>query len=320
MTDAIAHHYETIFDHYAETPNKPNEGIAIWVSGFFGSGKSSFAKMLGLALEDREIAGTRASVRFGAKTNTKIQVLLRQITEKIPTHAVIFDVSTDRGIRSGNQTLTEIMYRLFLRSLGYAKDLDLAELEIGLEADGRLDEFMLAFEKVTNGKQWNDRKGLVAFALSEASAAMHVIDPEIYARSDSWADASKLRADITPGTLAKRVTELIARRKPGHAVMFVVDEVGQFVAHDVQKMLDLQAIVQQLGVEGRGKHWITVTSQEKLGELVGGLDDTQDRAGAPDGPLSVTGPSRAVRHLGGDEQASAREERGSAGRARRAVR
>jgi hypothetical protein len=55
--------------------------------------------------------------------------------------------------------------------------------------------------------------------------------------------------------------------------MFVVDEVGQFVARDVQKMLDLQAIVQQLGVKGRGKHWVVVTSQEKLGELVSGLDD-----------------------------------------------
>jgi hypothetical protein len=50
--------------------------------------------------------------------------------------------------------------------------------------------------------------------------------------------------------------------------MFVVDEVGQFVARDVQKMLDLQAVVQNLGVKGRGKHWVVVTSQEKLGELV----------------------------------------------------
>ena len=56
-------------------------------------------------------------------------------------------------------------------------------------------------------------------------------------------------------------------------MIFVVDEVGQFVARDVKKMLDLQAIVQQLGIDGRGKHWLTVTSQEKLGELVGGLDD-----------------------------------------------
>ena len=65
-------------------------------------------------------------------------MLLKAITEKIPTHAVIFDVSTDRGIRSGNQTLTEIMYGLFLQSLGYAKDLDLSELEIGLEEKGQL--------------------------------------------------------------------------------------------------------------------------------------------------------------------------------------
>jgi hypothetical protein len=55
--------------------------------------------------------------------------------------------------------------------------------------------------------------------------------------------------------------------------MFVIDEVGQFVARDVQKMLDLQAVVQNLGVKGRGKHWVVVTSQEKLGELVSGLDD-----------------------------------------------
>ncbi|MFY9976566.1 MAG: BREX system P-loop protein BrxC, partial [Chromatiaceae bacterium] len=57
------------------------------------------------------------------------------------------------------------------------------------------------------------------------------------------------------------------------SLLFVVDEVGQFVARDVQKMLDLQAVVQNLGRIGRGKMWVVVTSQEKLTELVGGLDD-----------------------------------------------
>src|SRR5262249_22981616 len=70
-----------------------------------------------------------------------------------------------------------------------------------------------------------------------------------------------------------RANELMKRRRPGQTLMFVVDEVGQFVARDVQKMLDLQAIVQTLGVKGRGKHWVVVTSQEQLGELVSGLDD-----------------------------------------------
>jgi hypothetical protein len=73
---------------------------------------------------------------------------------------------------------------------------------------------------------------------------MHSLDPTTTRMADSWVKAVKNKADITPGKLAERATELMKRRKPGHTLMFVVDEVGQFVARDVQKMLDLQAIVQ----------------------------------------------------------------------------
>lgn len=273
VTDAIRTHYTGIFETYRETPNKPHEGIAIWVSGFFGSGKSSFAKMLGLSVANRTVAGESAAERFAERAgDKKLQVLLKAINEQIPTHAVIFDVSTDRGIRSGNQTLTEIMYGLFLQSLGYAKDLDLSELEIGLEEKGQLARFEEEYKRLFK-KDWATEKGKVAFALSEASRVLHSLDPDTYPMADSWVKAVKNKADITPGKLAERVGELMKRRKPGLSLMFVVDEVGQFVARDVQKMLDLQAIVQSLGVKGRGKHWVVVTSQEKLGELVSGLDD-----------------------------------------------
>jgi hypothetical protein len=273
VTEAIRSHYTNIFDAYRETPNKPHEGIAIWVSGFFGSGKSSFAKMLGLSIENRKITGESAGDRFAQRAgDKKLQVLLKAINEKIPTHAVIFDVSTDRGIRSGNQTLTEIMYGLFLQSLGYAKDLDLSELEIVLEEKGQLQRFEDEYRRLFN-KEWTAEKGKVAFALSEASRVLHSLDPNTYPMADSWVKAVKNKADISPGKLAERANELMKRRRPGESLMFVVDEVGQFVARDVQKMLDLQAVVQSLGVKGRGKHWIVVTSQEKLGELVSGLDD-----------------------------------------------
>jgi len=278
VTHAISRYYSEIFERYSETPNKPHEGIAIWVSGFFGSGKSSFAKMLGLSIENRPIAGKSAAERFGRRTgDKKLQVLLKAIAEKIPTHAVIFDVSTDRGIRSGNQTLTEIMYGLFLQSLGYAKDLDLSELEIALESEGRLSQFEDTYRTRFN-KDWNADKGLLAFSLGRASEVMHLMEPKTYPAADSWVKGIKQRADITPGKLAERATELIKRRGTTadgrvKTLMFVIDEVGQFVARDVQKMLDLQAVVQNLGVKGRGKHWIVVTSQEKLGDLVSGLDD-----------------------------------------------
>lgn len=281
VTSTIRDHFREILESYHETPNKPHEGIGIWASGFFGSGKSGFVKILALALQNRTIQGESAAdliaqrVLHGGGTSTAsqtIQVLLKQIGEQIPTDAVVFDVSTDRGIKSGNQMLTEIMYRLFLKSLGYANDLDLAELEIILEQKGQLEGFVAKYREMFD-QDWDDNKDLISFSLGEASAVMHALYPERYAAQDSWIQAVQDRADINPGRLAERCQELMMRRRPNRHLVFVIDEVGQFVSKDVQKMLDLQAIIQSMGRVGRGKMWVIVTSQEKLTELVGGLDD-----------------------------------------------
>ncbi len=275
VTDAIRRHLHEIINAYWDAKNKPHEGVGIWVSGFFGSGKSSFAKMLGLALENRTIQGQGAAELIARRTGDKrIEVLLKNIEEHIPSDAVVFDVSTDRGIRSGSQKITEIMYRQLLQRLGYAKDLDLAELEITLEGDGRLGAFTEHFKK-TYGRDWDYRKNQFAMALQEASRVMHDLDPHTFTTPNSWVVATKDRSDISPGLLAERCLLLLERRRPGRNLVFVIDEVGQFVSRDVQKILDLQAVVQNLGRVGRGKLWLIVTSQEKLGELVGGLDGTQ---------------------------------------------
>jgi Family of unknown function (DUF6079) len=273
VTDSILDHYREIFLKYWETKNKPHEGIGIWVSGFFGSGKSSFAKMLGMALQNRDVLGESAADLFGKRTgDNETQVLLKQITEHIPTDAVIFDVSTDRGIKSGNQTITEIMYKLFLKNFGYAEDLDLAELEISLEEAEELDRFKEAYE-AKHKEPWDKGKNKISFALVKASVVMHQLDPSTYTEPDSWVQAAKDKADITPGKLAERCRDLMHRRRESKNLVFVVDEVGQFVSRDVQKMLDLQGVVQNLGRISRGKSWLVVTSQEKLAELVSGLDD-----------------------------------------------
>ncbi|WPL19896.1 hypothetical protein Thiowin_05045 [Thiorhodovibrio winogradskyi] len=273
VTDAIRTNFRNILRKYWETKNNPHEGIGIWVSGFFGSGKSSFAKMLGLALQNRAVLGDSAAELIGKRTgDNEIHVLLKQISEQIPTDAVIFDVSTDRGIRSGNQSITEIMYRLFLKHLGYAEDLDLAELEITLEQKGELDAFKAAYQQEFD-QDWDENKDLIAFSLGEASAVMHKLYPNRYATPDSWVQAAQDKADITAGKLAERCRDLMQRRRQRQNLVFVIDEVGQFVSRDVQKMLDLQGVVQSLGRISRGKSWLIVTSQEKLTELVSGLDD-----------------------------------------------
>ena len=119
MTDSILDHFLRVLERYQETPANPHEGIGVWVSGFFGSGKSSFAKLLGLALANREILHEGAAARLAGRRpdSKKLQVILKQIAEKIPADAVIFDVSTPlmqqvygfynkRGVAHRGQTQT----------------------------------------------------------------------------------------------------------------------------------------------------------------------------------------------------------------------
>lgn len=271
-TDAIQSSFIKLLDRYLETPNKRHEGIGIWVSGFFGSGKSSFAKYLGFGVENRLLEGQGASTLLAERfKDPKASLLLHNIAERIPTHVVIFDVSTERSIKAG-QPLTEITYKALLKSLGYAQHLDLAELEIAEEVGGRLEAFKATYHELY-GEDWDNSKHLVSRAMGRASAVMSKLEPQTYPEPGSWVTSTRAQADLNTKLFAARCESLMAQRAPGKALMFVIDEVGQFVSKDVQKMLDLQAIVQELGRVGRGRFWIVATSQEKLTEMVSGLDD-----------------------------------------------
>ena len=280
-TDYLKEQYARLFDEIASGPASPREGIGIWISGFFGSGKSLFAKILGYTVAARKVGAKTASEIFKVKLNNpKITALIDSINSRIPFHPIIFDVSMDRGVRLANERLTEIIYKALLRELGYSEDFDLAELEITLEGDGKLNAFMQRFQEMYH-QPWEKRR-LLGLAINEAGAVLHGLEPATYPTADSYAiSVGSGRADIDPNKLAKRAYELTERRRPGHALIFIIDEVGQYVSRSVDKMLDLQAIVQSLGVESKNRveHkqavspcWIVVTSQEKLDEVVNALD------------------------------------------------
>jgi hypothetical protein len=284
VTPRIAEQYASLLKAIAESKSDPHEGIGVWISGFFGSGKSSFAKNLGYVLANREVLGRRASDLFKHQVaDDQVASLVDFINEAIPFEPIMFDVSVDRAVRNTSQRIAEVMYTVLLRELGYAEDYDLAELEIDLEGAGRLDEFTQRCQ-ATYGEEWGRvRKGAQKF--NRASAILHQIDPATYPAADSWAQALTGRtADISVKLLVERTFELAARRRPGKAVIFIVDEVGQYVARSADKILDLQAVVREFGPVGRNlvrAHravapvWVVVTAQEKLDEVVSAIDSTR---------------------------------------------
>lgn len=292
FTQSLQTHFKTLLHEILTGSQKPREGIGVWISGFFGSGKSLFAKMLAYVIENRMLLGKPASGRFldevkGQLSDDEIQNLLIAINTQLPFKAIIFDVSMDRGTRSGNERITEILYRKLLEELGYPTDFDLAALEIKLELDGRLPAFIEKFRELGHG-DWDTEKELAP--LNEASATLCALAPDTYPNADSWSNTigKAGRADITPNDLAQRAFELAARRLPGKGLVFIVDEVGQYVARSEDKMLDLQAVVQAFGKEGKNRAekreivspaWIIVTAQEKLNEVVSSLDSKRIELG-----------------------------------------
>ena len=151
-TNRIKEHYKDLLEAIAGAPSEPSEGIGIWISGFFGSGKSSFAKNLGYVLSNPQVLGHSYSELFKDQLDHKrISDLAQFINTRIPTEVVMFDISKAKEVRRGDEKIAEVIYRRLLSHLGYAEDYDIAELEIELEEDGQLKEFRELSKKV-NGK------------------------------------------------------------------------------------------------------------------------------------------------------------------------
>lgn len=281
VTDRLAYEYRQLLAAIADAPSEPHEGIGVWVSGFFGSGKSSFIKNLGYALANREVLGRSASELFKTQiSDRRANEFLDFINRQLPTEVIMFDVSVDRAVRRSSERIAEIMYTVLLRELGYAQDYDIAELEIELEGEQQLEKFTALCHEIY-GMEWERiRKG--AQKISRASAILNQLDPGTYPSPEAWSQSLRDKsADITVGEFVKRAFELTARRRPGRALVFIIDEVGQYVARSADKIEDLRAVVEQFGKESKNRvkekraispTWIVVTSQEKLDEVVAAID------------------------------------------------
>src|ERR1700719_342291 len=142
-THSIREQYQQLLKAIADAPGDPHESVGVWVSGFFGSGKSSFAKNLGYALENRTVLGCKFADLFKKQLDDSLASdFLDLINARTPTEVILFEVGKEADARKVTQRITELMYTVLLRELGYSEDFDIAELEIELEAEGKLPEFI----------------------------------------------------------------------------------------------------------------------------------------------------------------------------------
>lgn len=264
----IHEQFVRLLDGLAEEIQNASALPASWISGFYGSGKSSFAKLLGLALDGLALPdGTSLAEallqRDDSPKSAAFRKSWRQLKDEIDPIAVVFDIG---AIARDDEQIHSAVKRQLQKRLGYCGEIHyVADHELKLELAGEWETFLQAAERVL-GEPWDAVKSSPV-ADESFSEVMHEMNPARYSDPLSWYD-SRAGGASGVGTSAEETTraieQMLALRAPGKTLFVVVDEVSQYIFQNTNRMLALQSFVSALGQRLKGRVWLLATGQQKL--------------------------------------------------------
>lgn len=272
LTNEAAKGLELLMEAYTNYTN----ANGVWISGFFGSGKSHLLKMLAHLLGDVEgddFPRERVSESFRAKATDAFLPPLLHKAERIPAKSLLFNIDQKATLISKDQTdaLLRVFVKVFDESRGYYGDQGhIARFERQLDDEDQLDAFKDAFLEVS-GRDWVERRpsfGLptVRRQVNEAYAQIAGLD------ATTAPDILKTYQDtysVSIEDFADEVRAWLDKQPAGYRLNFFVDEVGQFIGSNTHLMLNLQTIAESLNTKCGGRAWVFVTSQEDMDKVVG---------------------------------------------------
>jgi len=274
LTNEVEKRLESFLDAY----NTYEGANGVWVSGFFGSGKSHLLKMLALLLENREIDGIPAIDLFLPKCvdNEILRGDLKRAVA-IPSKSILFNIDQKADVISKTQidALLAVFVKVFDETCGYyGKQGHIAQFERDLDSRGLYQQFKIAYQELS-GKDWHKgREQALLESQSIAKAYAKVTgDPETAALGILDKYRSQYRVSIED--FADQVKAYVDRQSPDFRLNFFVDEVGQYIAENVKLMTNLQTIAESLATKCRGRAWVIVTSQNDMSTVLGEMNKQQ---------------------------------------------
>lgn len=277
ITRELKKHFITFFNYYADAFNKPTTDIGVWISGFFGSGKSHFLKILSYILENRIIDGMTTVERFRNKfdDDPATFMLIDQCT-KIPAETILFNIDVEGPMNKDKTAVLQVFAKMFYNHLGfYGHNFKVAKLEQFIDKKGKTDEFRRVFEE-KNGESWVNSRDTFDFCEDEVvETLMEVLDmSEVSARN--WFDNDET-INISIASLVNEIKEYVSNKPEDYRLLFMIDEVGQYVGGDTDMLLNLQSLVEKIGSECDGKVWVMCTGQEAIDEIIRTRNDEFSR-------------------------------------------
>ncbi len=285
VTRELDKHFRQFFDAYLAAIDNPKDPVVtsrmgVWVSGFFGSGKSHFIKILSYLLNNYHAhnpatAESKEAVHFFEK---KIEdaMLLSDIKRTVSenTDVVLFNIDSKADNKDGKDAILSVFLRVFNEMQGFSGDAPhIANLERELSEDDLLETFQKTFQEVS-GKEWVKNRDAFGLYRDEVIHSLSKTRGMSEESATKWFDEAEEKNKMNIESFAKLVKKYLDSKGPAQRIIFLADEVGQFIGQDTHLMLNLQTITEDLGRICGGRAWIIVTSQEDidavLGEVRGG--------------------------------------------------
>jgi len=271
ITNEVAKRLEEFFSAY----NDYKGANGVWISGFFGSGKSHLLKMLALLLENTEVDGGKPVLDyFLPKCHDALLKADMKRAADTPSKSILFNIDqkADTISKTEVDAVLAVFVKVFNEMCGYyGKQGYVAQFERDLDNRGLYADFKTVYEKLS-GKKWEVgreqiilEKGNIAKAYSQVSGTPEEVNKNIV---DAYRNDYKLSIE----DFADQVNDYIKKQKPGFRLNFFVDEVGQYVADNVKLMTNLQTIAESLATKCKGQSWIIVTAQEDMKKVLGEIN------------------------------------------------
>ncbi|MGD9776322.1 MAG: BREX system P-loop protein BrxC [Methanosarcina sp.] len=266
VTGESRKHFDTFFRNYAAALEEPTDRIGVWISGFFGSGKSHFLKILSYLLANREVHGKTALEFFREKITDP--AIFANIEKAVTTGAkdvILFNIDSKANTANkGDEQIVNIFMRAFNDMRGYLGDVFwIADLEEDLEEKGLYEAFKTKFELI-NGDPWEERRVTYGFEQDDIIEALENCGHMSKEAATRLFENDGAGYTFSVEKFAKKLDKYCKSRGKDHQIIFLVDEVGQYIGENSELMLNLQTIVEELGTKLRGKAWVAVTSQADI--------------------------------------------------------
>ena len=254
-------------------PNSTTSGV--WISGFFGSGKSHLLKMLSLVLEQHSIDDTTADKLFLPKceNNEFLKAgFLKALSS--PSASILFNIDQKADLIAKEQpnAVLAVFAKVFDEMCGYfGKQPHIAKFERDLDSRGLLQDFRKAYAEIAK-KPWETGREQALLEGDNIDAAYARVSGNDSVRGMDLLDRYERQYKLSIEDFAELVNKYIedrSKKEKGFRLNFFVDEVGQYIAGSVKLMTNLQTISESLSTRCKGRAWLIVTAQQELKAVIG---------------------------------------------------